>query len=114
MTLSAVSYPLVRTAQVTLNAQGTGVVRLSPGRYGVTWFLTQASVIASSAVKEAKAQLSSFPYMLPGSNSGSSGDTTGLDLTLTASQEISCTWTGGDVGAVATLTVSGQMNIVGG
>lgn len=112
--IATASYPIQRTAQVTLNAQGNGTVRLSPGRYGVTWHLTQASVIASSAVKEAKAQLSSFPYLLPGSNSGSSGDSTGLDLTLTASQEISCTWTGGDVGAIATLTVSGQMHIIGG
>lgn len=114
MTISSVTYPIQRTAQVTLNAQGNGIVRLSPGRYGVTWFLSQASVIVSTAVKEAKTQLASYPYMLPGSNSGSSGDTTGLDLTLTASQEISCTWTGGDAGAIATLTVSGQMTIIGG
>lgn len=107
-------YPLVASGQVTLNAQGFGVVTLTPGRYDVTWHLTQASVIASTNVKEAKAQLSSFPFQLPGTYSGSSGDTTGLDLTLSASQQITCTWSGGDAGAVATLTVTGQKMVAGG
>jgi hypothetical protein len=104
--------PLTLTTQVTLNSLGNGTARLTPGRYDVKWYLTQAVVAVSTAVKEAKAQLNSFPFLLPGSNSGSSGDTTGLDLTLTASQEISCTWTGGDAGAVATLTIVGSKEVV--
>jgi hypothetical protein len=108
--------PVMKTAQVTLNAAGAGKVTLSPGMYGVTWHLTQASVrtIQSVITKEAKAQLESFPYSLPGTFSGSSGDTTGLDLTLSASQQISCTWSGGDPGAVATLSISGTQTIEGG
>jgi hypothetical protein len=108
--------PVMKTGQVTLNAQGAGTVTLSPGIYGVTWHITQASVRTIQAVvtKEAKAQLESFPYSLPGTYSGSSGDTAALDLTLSASQQISCTWSGGDAGAVATLTVSGVQMIEGG
>jgi hypothetical protein len=107
---------LMKTAQVTLNASGNGKITMTPGTYGVTWHLTQASVrtIQSAITKEASAQLESFPYPLPGTKSGSSGDTTGLDLTLSASQQISCTWTGGDPGAVATLSISGMQMIEGG
>lgn len=110
------SLPLAKTAQVTLNSLGTGTVTLSPGRYGVTWHLTQASVrtIQSVITKEAKAQLESFPYSLPGTATGSTGDTTGLDLDLSASQQITCTWSGGDPGAIATLTVTGVQYIEGG
>jgi len=88
-------------------------VTLSPGIYGVTWHLTQANVrtMQTTVIKEARAQLESFPYSLPGSISGSSGDTTGLDLELAASQQIKCTWTGGDAAAVATFTVTGTKTI---
>lgn len=105
--------PLMMTAQATLNGAGHGVVRFSPGIYNVKWHLTQATVKCSTAVKEATAQLTSFPYTLPGTSTGSTGDTTSLDLLLTASQEITCTWEGGDAGAIATFTIIGTKEIVG-
>lgn len=105
--------PLMLTAQTTLNSAGHGVVRFSPGRYDVKWHLTQATVKCSTAVKEATAQLTSFPYTLPGSGSGSTGDTTSLDILLTASQEITCTWEGGDSGAIATFTITGTKEVTG-
>lgn len=96
--------------QVTLNANGNGTVKLGPTSPFQIWIPTSCQIGCSSNVKESAFTLyigdTSFAYA--NSVSGSTGDTSGIvDVTLNPNEVIIGIWTGGDVGAVATLTLFG-------
>lgn len=110
---------LRKSAQVTLSGAGAGQVGLGPAVPGVTWTVTGAYVQASSDTAEAVCTLYSAPvgpFQLSALNAlgttfaGSSGDTMGPAIDIGPGQQIVAAWTGGDPGAVATVTVWGTQD----
>jgi hypothetical protein len=101
-------------AQVTLDSSGNGTVKLGPRRLTQIWNVTNIAVAVSTNVLEATATTYlgavAAPNSLGGTYSGS-GDANSTDVTLRAGQFISCRWTGGDAGAVATLSVYGTYTL---
>lgn len=105
------------SGQVVLDSTGGGALRFAPA--GEEWDVQNLSVRASSAVKEATAdvyigQVGSI-YRHSGTYAGSSGDNNTLEtpIHLQDGSPIFVVWTGGDVGATATATVSGQKSVPG-
>ena len=104
------------TARVTLNASGVGTIRFGPGRPREHWTITRVSCQVSTKVLEAEFKVyrgSIGPgTFISGSVSGSTGDSDdGLKEGLNAGEYLSAQWTGGDVGAIATLTYWGNIVI---
>lgn len=101
---------LRQSFQATVN--GLGIATISVAPHGENWRITSTTVKVSTRVLEAVATtyrgLSvGDAYLIEGTYSGSSGDTSDTDIFLTDGQPITVQWTGADVGAIATLTVSG-------
>jgi hypothetical protein len=107
--MEAGAYVLDQSAQVTLNASGAGTVMLGPTSSRITWNVTSASVRVSSNTREPTANLyyNTRGSFIGGTYTGSN-DSTDLDL-LVRNGRIVCDWAGGDAGAIATLTVHGQV-----
>lgn len=104
------------TKRVTLNGTGTGTVSFGPGRPNEKWTVTRIGVQVSSAVLEAQAKIYrgtvGVGSFISGSVSGSTGDTDdSLNETLWSGETLSVQWTGGDAGAVATVTYWGTINV---
>lgn len=104
--------------QVVLNASGNGTAKVGPMTEREVWNPAIAFVGASTNVKEAMCSIyvghdTSPPYQVDSTYSGSSGDSTGRVAGKTVRQGnfIWAVWTGGDVGATATLTVNGTKEI---
>lgn len=102
--------------QVTLDGDGTGILRFAPA--GESWNITNISVECSSNSNEAtatvyKGQVGSL-YRLSGTYAGSTGDNNQLDnpIHLNDGECIYVVWNGGDAGATATATISGNATIV--
>jgi hypothetical protein len=107
--------PLPPTSQsVTLNASGNGTVQLGPYYTHERWQLTSVSVSASTNVKEAQCKIYvgsnvSQGNYVDGTLSGSTGDSTGRLAGYVVGHGVYlwAVWSGGDVGAVATMQVQG-------
>jgi hypothetical protein len=103
------------TANVTLDASGNGSIRLAPA--GEKWRINNISVQASSAVNEATAtvykRFIGTAYRHSGTYAGSSGDNNQLDepIRLNDGEPIWIQWTGGDVGATATVVLTGEKTV---
>lgn len=96
------------SASVVL-AGGTGTIRLAPA--GEKWQIDRTYVKCSTRVSEAQCvtyigQVAD-QYIVDGTYSGSSGDTSDTVLYLEDGQGMHLVWTGGDDGATATVTISG-------
>lgn len=104
--------PLNTSGSVTLNASGTGTVTLAPGM-GLRWALTVAAVSTSTSVKVPQCNIymggSPTPdNLVDGTFSGNLDSTGRVDgLPLMNGQKVMAVWTGGDVGAKATLSITG-------
>lgn len=98
-------------AQTTLNASGAGSVKLGPTSARQTWNVTNAAVAVSSDNSEPTATLylNTQASKLAGTATGSN-DSTALDVTL-RNGYILCVWTGGDAGAIATLSLQGSIHL---
>lgn len=103
-------FPIDVTKTVTLDSSGSGTVKIGPTSSGQTWRITRASVQTSTAVKVPQALLyqGNKTTFISGTVSGSNDTDDALNVLLTGSGYIMCVWTGGDAGAVATLTVAGE------
>lgn len=101
---------------VTLDASGNGTVKLGPVQ-GVMWKPENAAVSTTTSVKFPKCDIyvggSSTPGQLVDStytgNSDASGKVGGT--VVYPGQYIWAVWSGGDVGATATLSISGTATI---
>ncbi|WP_433478153.1 hypothetical protein ACQPZP_14630 [Spirillospora sp. CA-142024] len=100
------------SARVTLNASGAGTVRLGPSRHGVRWIIRRITVQTSTATLVPLAKVyrggvgdASF---ISGTFVGSFDADDGLDEQLENGEYLTVAWTGGDVGAIATATWSGD------
>jgi hypothetical protein len=98
------------TGSVILSAAGSGTVKLSPGSSRVTWHPNNAQVNVSSNTNEPTAVLSLNGTTKLASTYTGSNDSTSLDC-LVRNGFIQCTWTGGDAGARATLSLTGTQTV---
>lgn len=100
--------------RVTLSASGSGTVRFGPDRPNVQWTVTRVSCQVATNTNEAQFRLyrgnAGTSTYISGSVSGSTGDTDdGLSEVLQAGEFLTAEWTGGDVGAQATVTYWGDI-----
>ena len=100
---------LSQQAQVVLNGSGYGTVSLTP--HGENWRISSTTVRVSTRVLEAVSNsyrgLVGAAYLIEATNSGSTGDTSNSDIFLRDGETLIIEWTGGDVGATATATITG-------
>jgi hypothetical protein len=110
--------PLNESASVTLDGSGNGTLKMTPYSGTLTWLPSIASVKASSANAEASCKIYIGPsatdqWFIDGTLSGSTGDSTdrvaGRQVD-THGNALWAVWSGGDAGAVATMTVAGTEN----
>jgi hypothetical protein len=98
----------------TLNAAGTGTVRIGPGRAGVRWDIRTIAVSSSSSVKIPTAQVflgePSAGSLKGGTGSGNS-DSTDIAITLHSGQYLTVVWAAGDAGASAAVSLLGDVVI---
>lgn len=105
---------LQESGHVTLDANGDGTVILGPNIVRERWAPTQASVSASTNVREARCALYVGIGGVPGNllqetRTGSTGDVYGFGgFEMQSGQNIVAIWRGGDAGATATLNVYGE------
>ena len=113
--------PLDETIGVVLNGSGNGNVKLGPLTARETWYPDQASVKVSfsgtnptneSVCRIYKGDVATDNNFKDGTFSGSSGDATDkIAGKLSKGLFIFAVWIGGDAGATAYLTVTGEKEI---
>jgi hypothetical protein len=106
------------TVTVTLDGSGNGIARIGPAGAREVWNAENASVHASSSVKEAQCKIfvgtdATASNYVDGTLSGSTGDSTDRvsAYPIPYGQYIWAQWIGGDAGAVAYLKVTGMREI---
>lgn len=99
-----------QSGSVTLDGDGSGSVRIAPS--GRDWVINYLTVRTSSNAKEATASLYENyigdDYLIDASFTGSTGDTTDTTIPVRDGYAVVIAWTGGDPGATATVTYSGE------
>lgn len=113
----ATSVTLRETATVVLDASGNGIAGIGPIGARETWHVDQASVNASTNVKEAGCDIivgdaPTHGFYRDHTISGSTGDSsTNMNIDVGVGWKVWAIWKGGDVGATATLIVSGTKDV---
>lgn len=103
------------TKSVTLNASGTGTVSLGPGQSGpaywhVTGLVAQTSRPGAAPVPRFQTYLNeASPAYSLGLTYDGSFTTAQADEEISRGQNLVFVWTGGQLGDVATVTLSGTM-----
>ncbi len=98
--------PLVETQEATVPASGVATVTIGPSAHGEVWELDGQAVMVSSANSEPTGELRLNGRFLFGTYVASR-NSSGRALRLQSGDKLSFVWTGADVGATATLTVTG-------
>ena len=109
--------PLNEFAQVTLDGHGNGTASIGPLSAGERWpggFV--AAVHCATNVSEATCRVycggSADPqWFTDGTTWGSTGDSTTNTRPLGGGQQCFAVWSGGDAGATAYLTVTGEKEV---
>jgi hypothetical protein len=106
------------TAQAVLDGTGAGTAKVGPLTDRENWTLATASVSCSSNVLEAACRIFvgdvvTAANYVDGTLSGSTGDSTDNVAAAPCPKGtyVWAVWTGGDAGAVATLSVNGTKTI---
>jgi hypothetical protein len=102
--------PLVRFAQTNLDTNGNGFVELRVPNYGESWRIDGATVEVSPANLEPTAKVYLDGRMIGGTYTGALSSARAKGV-MQMSQVLRCEWTGGDPGALATFTISGEQII---
>jgi hypothetical protein len=108
------SYPLTTNASVTLGGSGNGTVSLGP-QVGQRWRLRTASILIPNAILIPQCKIymggaALDPFFIDGTYTGALASTSNVNgRPLTNGQRIFAVWTGGNPGAVATLTIAGTV-----
>jgi hypothetical protein len=102
--------PLAETYTTVLDGSGNGSVQFGPTRQRQKWLppLTVA-VATSTSVKMPTAQLFLGNQPQGGTYTGAQDADDLPALTLYAGQILRVVWTGGDAGAIASATITGQV-----
>jgi hypothetical protein len=102
---------------ITLDANGNGTASIGPTGSGESWENVTASVRCATNVKEATCQISigsdaTSRYFIDATTWGSTGaSTASTPPTIPVNQTVSATWSNGDAGATAYLTVTGTRRV---
>lgn len=101
--------PLSVTSRVTLDGDGNGTCPpVGPTSAGETWNVSLVSVQCNTNANEAIASVFLNGMLLGTTTWGSTGDSdSSISQTVVTGQTITATWTGGDPGAIGTMTVFG-------
>jgi hypothetical protein len=107
------SFPLDTFGTVTLDGTGGGTVSMGPTRVREHWQPGSAAVAVGTNVLEASCKLflGSTPQsstLIAQTSKGSSGATCALSGDMPTGYRLFAVWAGGDVGAQATLHVTGS------
>lgn len=108
---------LSQWTSVILDANGNGTVSLGPTGSGEVWTSVNAAVHCSSNSSEATCQLfvgsaASPQFFSGGTTWGSTGDSGNwVGAPIVVGQQVFATWSDGDPGATAYLTLSGQRQV---
>jgi len=105
--------PIRDSRSVTLNASGTGSVSFGPSRGNTYWFIKTVSVSVSTNTSEPTASIYRGTVnpgsLITATYSGSQDtDSDVNDNPLYPGETYTCQWTGGDSGALATISFSGE------
>lgn len=110
--------PLNETAPVVLDGTGAGTASIGPISAREVWHPDVISVKVSTATDEAQCTIyvgdsPTQPNFVDGTYSGSSGDATdrAAATLIRVGWKVWATWSGGDPGATATLTVTGTKDV---
>jgi len=108
--------PLNVSAQVTLDGSGNGTASIGPLSPGEVWDDLIAAVRVATNVNEAictvySGAAATAGYARGATTWGSTGDSTGQLSEVRVGGQVFAVWTGGDAGAVATLTVTGTRTV---
>lgn len=104
---------LLRSSAVTLDGDGNGTCPpVGPTSPSETWTVTLVSVQVTTSQNEAIASVYLDGALLGTTTWGSTGDSdTGITQSVMPGQQVYATWTGGDPGATATMTVTGTRQV---
>lgn len=115
------SLPLNVKAYATLDGSGNGTASVGPLSPGEQWASGDAGVLtaavsvatnASEATCKTYAGAAATPgYFADATTWGSTGDSTQNLRTVKVGGQVFAVWTGGDPGALATLTVTGTRKV---
>ncbi len=109
-------FPLSVSATVTLNGAGAGTASTGPQFPREVWDVSVASVSVATNTAEAVCKVSQGAVagqtFVDGTTWGSTGDSTSnFSAPVYLGSRVFAVWTGGDAGAVATLTVTGTRRV---
>lgn len=109
----AMSQPIILNSTVVLDTDGNGTCPgIGPTSPGETWIVSLISVQCSSNTNEAIASVYLNGALLGTTTWGSTGDSdSSITQPVATGQQISATWTGGDHGATAVMSVIGTRSI---
>jgi hypothetical protein len=107
---------LKATANVTLDANGNGTAHIGPLSPGEQWSGLTAAVRVATRASEAicstyAGAAADAGYFCDATTWGSTGDSTTNLPAVQVGGNVFAVWTGGDPGAVATLTVTGTKKV---
>jgi hypothetical protein len=108
---------LNESSPITLDASGNGTAKIGPTSHGEAWNPVTTSVKCSTSVQEAACKIyaGDSPIdrnFVDATLSGSTGDRTGsISGPIRMPNSIFAVWSGGDVGATATIRVVGTKDI---
>jgi hypothetical protein len=107
------TYQISLATTVKLNSSGNGTCPgLGPTSPGETWTVSLISVQCSTNVSESIASVYLNGALLGTSTWGSTGDAdSAISQVVSTGQALTATWTGGDSGATATMTVIGTRTV---
>ncbi len=109
------TWVLSESISITLDASGNGTVWIGPQRPGQRWRVRGAAVSTTTAVKVPTFNLyrggPSPGNLLAATYTGSSDSTNDLAEEFSPGAFLTGVWQGGDVDAVATLSLSGDLLI---
>lgn len=103
----------ITSGNVTLDGNGRGVVTLGPQVYGVVWHVTRM-VTSVSGTAEISCRLSVYrqtetPSNMVDGTFVAGQDVSETDLPLRGGEVLVFVWEDGPAGAVATITLSGEI-----
>ena len=110
-------FPLSVSVSVTLNGSGAGTASIGPSFPRESWDVSVVSVSCSSNTNEAICKVYAGPQATQGNFAdgttwGSTGDSTSsFSAPVYLGSKVLAVWTGGDIGATATLVVTGTRRI---
>lgn len=97
------------SSQVVLDGSGNGRIRIGP--LGEMWYITRNMVRTTTRNNEAVCTVYQTnvgdDYQRDITYTGSTGDTSDTEFTVTDGDALWFVWVGGDPGATATVTISG-------